>query len=171
MKYPRKFIELECKDESDEVVCYAPVKSVLFLETKEYTNWGTFLHCIVSSEVVYHSILKEFVKNNDLLNTKFEVRELFDSYEDCKQACIKDNERLLSQKTRVASILGNKWKLNAQQMTRYVKNTQKRYADIQDKILEQTDELYGEKSNSLNGSNTKQFVQKVKSNNKENQGK
>ncbi len=175
MKYPRKYIKLECKDESDEVVGYAPVKGVLFSENKEYSVWGTtFSHYIVSSEVVYHSILNEFVKNDYILVTKHKVYEAFDNYDDCKQSCVKENEGLLSQIERHASIEGNAHKFDSAQMARYIEKTQKKYKDMQNEIFENTDKLYAEKSKSLDGSKAKQVVQKVKNNNKadkENQGK
>lgn len=171
-KYPRKFMELECKDEFGEVVGYTPVSCLLFSEIKEYYYWGTSNQkYIVSSEVLYNSILQECVKNDDCLNTKCEVFEIFDNYEECKQACIKENERILSNKKKDAGVRARAYNLESEQITRCIENTQKRCTEIQNKLFESTDKLYEEKSKSLDGSKAKQVVQKVKSNNKENQGK
>lgn len=170
MKQPRRFVELECKDEFDNVMGYAPVKCVLFSETKEYSVWGIHSHYVVSNEVVYHSVLNEFVNNDNILDTKHKVYELFDNYEDCKKSCIINNERLLQQKLRTASIQADAHKLDAEQKARYIEKKKKQHNEIQKELFETTDKLYGEKTKSLDGSKAKQVVEKV-NNDKENQGK
>ncbi len=170
--YPKRFIKVEYTDAFDEVIGYAPVRCLLFSETKVYFASGVSnMKYNVSSELVFSKSSRAFIKKDDCTKHRQDVYDIYNNYEDCKQACMKENDIILSNKGQRASEISYAWNLVHSQSTSYADKIKNRYKDVQNAVFKYTDKLYAEKSKSLDGSKAKQVVQKVKNNNKENQGK